>query len=77
MRKFVLSAATAALALTLGTGGELSGIYLNPHAFAQSSQQSANLSQPQLQSLVSPIALYPDSLLSQMLMASTYPLECA
>jgi len=77
MRKFVLSAATAALALTLGTGGELSGITLNPQAHAQSVQQSANLSQPQLQSLVSPIALYPDSLLSQMLMASTYPLEVA
>ena len=31
----------------------------------------------QLQSLVSPIALYPDSLLSLMLLASTYPLEVA
>jgi len=31
----------------------------------------------QLESLVSPIALYPDSLLSQVLMASTYPLEVA
>jgi uncharacterized membrane protein YgcG len=77
MRKFVLSAATAALALTLGTGGELSGVSLNPQAYAQSSQQSANLTAPQLQSLVSPIALYPDSLLSQMLMAATYPLEVA
>ena len=77
MRKFVLSAAAAALALTLGTGGELSGVSLNSPAYAQSSQQSANLSQPQLQSLVSPIALFPDSLLSQMLMASTYPLEVA
>lgn len=77
MRKFVLTAATAALALTLGTGGELSGVSLNPQAYAQSGQQSANLSQPQLQSLVSSIALYPDSLLSQMLMAATYPLEVA
>ena len=77
MRKFVLTAATAALALTLGTGGEFSGLSLNAQALAQSSQQSANLSQPQLQSLVSPIALYPDSLLSQMLMAATYPLEVA
>jgi hypothetical protein len=77
MRKFVLTAATAALALTLSTGGELSGISLNATAYAQSGQQSGNLSMPQLQSLVSPIALYPDSLLSQMLMASTYPLEVA
>src|SRR5262249_34092425 len=29
----------------------------------------------QLEQLVAPIALYPDSLLSQILMASTYPLE--
>jgi len=39
--------------------------------------QSDHLSQQQLASLVSPIALYPDSLLSQVLMASTYPLEVA
>jgi Protein of unknown function (DUF3300) len=35
------------------------------------------ISSEQLQSLVSPIALYPDSLLSLMLLASTYPLEVA
>jgi hypothetical protein len=29
----------------------------------------------ELDALVAPIALYPDSLLSLMLMASTYPLE--
>jgi hypothetical protein len=29
----------------------------------------------QLEQLLAPIALYPDSLLSQILMASTYPLE--
>jgi hypothetical protein len=29
----------------------------------------------QLEQLVAPIALYPDPLLSQVLMASTYPLE--
>jgi hypothetical protein len=33
------------------------------------------LKQEQLEALVSPIALYPDSLLSTVLMASTYPLE--
>lgn len=50
-----------------------------PVAFAQSSQQSesAQLSQAQLSALVAPIALYPDSLVSQVLMASTYPLEVA
>jgi hypothetical protein len=33
------------------------------------------LSEAQLDQLVAPIALYPDPILSQMLMASTYPLE--
>ena len=50
-----------------------------PVAYAQNSsqEQAAKLSQAQLESLVAPIALYPDSLLSQVLMASTYPLEVA
>jgi hypothetical protein len=50
-----------------------------PVAFAQSAQQSesAKLSQAQLAALVAPIALYPDSLVAQVLMASTYPLEVA
>jgi hypothetical protein len=48
-------------------------------AFAQNSsqQQAAKLSQAQLEALVAPIALYPDALVSQVLMASTYPLEVA
>jgi hypothetical protein len=77
MRTFTLSVATAALALTLATGGQIVGAAFTAPAYAQTAQQAGNLSMPQLQSLVSPIALYPDSLLSQMLMASTYPLEVA
>ncbi|MBU3565489.1 DUF3300 domain-containing protein [Polynucleobacter sp. MWH-HuK1] len=48
-----------------------------PVAYAQgSSQTQANKqSQAQLEALVAPIALYPDPLVSQILMASTYPLE--
>lgn len=38
-------------------------------------QEAANLSSDQLDSLVAPIALYPDPLLAQVLAASTYPLE--
>lgn len=47
------------------------------YVFAQpaSSQSNAPLSQQQLSALVAPIALYPDPLVSQILMASTYPLE--
>jgi hypothetical protein len=40
-----------------------------------SPDQSQLLSAGQLDALVAPIALYPDALLSEILMASTYPLE--
>jgi hypothetical protein len=40
-----------------------------------STDQSQLLSAGQLDALVAPIALYPDALLSEILMASTYPLE--
>ena len=50
-------------------GGGYAGAGYNPGPQTISSEQ--------LQSLVSPIALYPDSLLSLMLLASTYPLEVA
>lgn len=47
-----------------------------PSQQADSTQEQAAKLQPeQLDSLVAPIALYPDPLLSQMLVASTYPLE--
>jgi hypothetical protein len=38
-------------------------------------EQAAPLSAQELQALVAPVALYPDGLLSQVLMASTYPIE--
>jgi len=38
---------------------------------------AAKLTEAQLAALVAPIALYPDPLVSQVLMASTYPLEIA
>jgi len=38
---------------------------------------AARLGAPQLEQLVAPIALYPDPLLSQVLMASTYPADVA
>ncbi|MCS5711504.1 DUF3300 domain-containing protein [Candidatus Berkiella aquae] len=43
-------------------------------AFAQPEKQTL-YSKAEIEQLVAPIALYPDSLLSQILMASTYPLE--
>jgi len=41
----------------------------------QAGQENAKLPPEELDSLVAPIALYPDPLLSQTLVASTYPLE--
>ncbi|WP_158287774.1 DUF3300 domain-containing protein [Falsiroseomonas bella] len=48
-----------------------------PQPAAQPTQAGQNdrLDQGQLEALLAPIALYPDSLLMQVLMASTYPLE--
>lgn len=54
-----------------GADNQGAGQYQNSNARPQM------ISSEQLQSLVSPIALYPDSLLSLMLLASTYPLEVA
>ena len=56
--------------------------YAYPQSYMQSTTYAGTasplvLSNAQLESLVSPIALYPDSLLSLMLLASTYPLEVA
>ncbi|MBN2517064.1 MAG: DUF3300 domain-containing protein, partial [Deltaproteobacteria bacterium] len=44
--------------------------------FAQGNQaDTKKFSQEQLEQMLAPIALYPDALLAQVLMASTYPLE--
>jgi hypothetical protein len=44
--------------------------------FAQNAQSGTKkFSQEQLDQMIAPIALYPDSLLAQILMAATYPLE--
>ena len=46
-----------------------------PQAATPAEQAAAKLPAEQLDSLVAPIALYPDPMLSQTLVASTYPLE--
>src|SRR5688572_8066447 len=47
-----------------------------PAAAPATSQADAPAFKPEeLEQMLAPIALYPDSLLSQVLMASTYPLE--
>jgi len=42
---------------------------------AQAAPEPASFKPEEIEALVAPIALYPDDLLSQVLMASTYPLE--
>jgi hypothetical protein len=56
-------------------------VAVSPHAIAEQTPAEATTKQQQLlgegelDALVAPIALYPDALLAQVLMASTYPLE--
>src|SRR5689334_17889894 len=42
---------------------------------AQQGEATAPLKQEEIEQIVAPIALYPDPLISQILMASTYPLD--
>lgn len=44
-------------------------------AFAQDANSASAFKQEQLEQILAPVALYPDEVLSQILMASTYPLE--
>lgn len=46
-------------------------------AGAQNQQNQRMYSQPELDQMLAPVALYPDALLSQVLMAATYPDEVA
>ena len=46
-----------------------------PAILAQNAPSVVTYSQPELDQLLAPIALYPDPLLSQVLVAATYPLE--
>src|SRR5690349_13948585 len=48
-----------------------------PGAIAQQSEANTVFKQEELEQLVAPIALHPDSLIAQILMASTYPLDVA
>jgi len=64
-----LLAVICALALTPGE------INLLSRSVAQPADAEVSIPPDQLDSLVAPIALYPDPLLSQTLVASTYPLE--
>ncbi|QLI83236.1 DUF3300 domain-containing protein [Chitinibacter fontanus] len=51
------------------------GLLLSSNVLAAETAASNVFSQQEIEQLVAPIALYPDALLAQVLMASTYPLE--
>jgi hypothetical protein len=74
--KAIASAIVIALAL-LTTVPPLPADDANPPAAGAAQDQSATapIKQEELDQILAPVALYPDSLLSQILMASTYPLE--
>ncbi|BCV27212.1 DUF3300 domain-containing protein [Shewanella algae] len=46
-----------------------------PTTALQAAESGSDIREPELMQLLSPIALYPDTLLTHMLIASTYPLE--
>ena len=73
--KFVL---IPPLAAVLAVSMAYAPVAYTPVAYAQnyaSAQDQRAFTQQELDQMLAPIALYPDPLLSQILMASTYPLE--
>ena len=69
-----LLAGALCVALAIPTPAQVSSPSPAP-AQAQRAASSKTFSQQELDQLLAPIALYPDSLLAQVLMASTYPLD--
>jgi hypothetical protein len=63
------------VAVAIVPGDTLASAPFPPSPHGQSSDQGPRIPPEQLDSLVAPIALYPDPLLAQTLAASTYPLE--
>ena len=73
MFQWPLRAAACAAALSLAPVPVLAQNIYPPPAVQQA--QAATIGAPALDQLVSPVALYPDTLLAQILAASTYPLD--
>src|SRR6476646_2839920 len=70
--RYVATLAIAAIAASLSWPALAEG---EAPATDTAAPQEQSLSEGELDALVAPIALYPDALLAQVLMASTYPLE--
>jgi Protein of unknown function (DUF3300) len=61
------------LVVTSPSSEAWASVAIHPPVFAMQEAAEANLSASQIDELVSPIALYPDALVAQILAASTYP----
>ena len=53
----------------------VASLVLSPFVRAQNPAEPAPFKKEEIEQMVAPIALYPDSLVAQILMAATYPLE--
>ena len=70
-----LTAIVCAILLIPGTASTTAPTNMGAEQSGAPEEQAAKIPNDQLDSLVAPIALYPDPLLAQVLAASTYPLE--
>jgi Protein of unknown function (DUF3300) len=74
-RRFVACVASAALVMGTMPAPLAAQPAPAPVATPDQTQQGEQFSTAQLEALLAPVALYPDSLLTQLLMATTNPLE--
>jgi hypothetical protein len=70
-----ISVLCTVLLVLVPLGGPAFAQYSGPAQPSESQPAAPLLTPDQLDNLVAPVALYPDALLSQVLVASTYPLE--
>jgi hypothetical protein len=77
LRRLTFCSAVCTLALAIATAPARAqdATAATPAQTQSRTPSDQNLSEGQIEQLVAPIALYPDPLLTQILMASTYPLE--
>jgi hypothetical protein len=75
MRRFAFCAVPLVLVSSFATAAARAQDTAAKAPIQSQAQTQASFSEAQIEQLVAPIALYPDPLLTQVLMASTYPLE--
>jgi hypothetical protein len=76
-RRTLVSLAVAALTLPAGAFAQGFGDVPGTEIVDVAETAEARFSMEQIEQMVAPVALYPDSVLAQVLMAATYPLEVA